>query len=550
MSETLGTVDPARSLEQGGSVASPDAAVDPSATHESSSPKISTGDTITILGKDNVLHQGIVVDFQTDVHGNVEKYVLRSMDQSDETRYIIAPEAVVAAKDFIEQNKGEYEKNFESNIASKKQELITDANKLAEMLYIRSGRVITPKNYTEAQIEEAANQYKEKLDRICTDYIDSLSESEREKNQIMLDQRFAEFKAEYKAEVSRRVTQLRAEKLESLGPFRKKMLEGWKKLSKMSRSDKKWKKLAGIGGKALVFAPIGVVGALLTPIVGGTAAVVGTVAGATAIARGVARYKLDQLSEESEMHENETTTASDETGVVDSDITSEPTVADTESDIDPESLEKAVQESHDRKKANQKRAVLALAVAATAFLGTRLVGEWISSSHTPTSKLDVNNEPQSNGGASVGENSEPAETPNADGTNAAEPTEPAEYPSSGGTDTAEPGGPNGGATDTGDGIPAPDQEPGADGSESDTPSLSNAQHEFAKSGAKYPWDAAAEVYGRENASDALFKAVKAAKEDGLNVKWHGSGENAWLSVKGNSNGGYVIKQLAQYMPKK
>lgn len=554
MSEKLSTAASTDNKEQDGLAPSPDEGVDQSGSNEVDSPEISTGNTITILGKDDVLHQGTVVDIQIDAQGNVEKYVLRSLDQSDEKRYIIAPEAVEAAKDFIEQNKDEFEDSFERRMASESEELKEDASKLAEMLYARSGRVITAKNYTKEQIDESANQYKEKLDSICVDYIESLPENDREQTKIILEQRFAEFKAAYKSEVSRRVTELRAEKLEALGPVRRKMLDGWKKLSQMSRSDKKWKKLAGIGGKMAVFAPIGVVGALLTPIVGGTAAVVGTVAAATAIARGVARFKLDQLSEESEIHESEAVPTSDETEAQETDASetaahNEPNTIDTEPLIDPESLEKAVQESHDRKKANQKRALLALAVAATAFLGTRLVGEWISggNNNASASNVDTGNEPQTGGTMPEVGDGEQVDDTNGDGTNAtepAEPAEPAEYPPAGGPDIDGP-------TDASDGTSAPtDQEAGDDGAEGDTPKLSSAQHEFAKSGAKYPWDAAADVYGRENASDALFKAVKAAKENGLDVKWHGSGENAWLSVKGNSNGGYVIKQLAQYMPKK
>ncbi|HPD98882.1 MAG TPA: hypothetical protein PKV52_01295 [Candidatus Saccharibacteria bacterium] len=541
MSETVNLETPPHNPEDSAGGVSPDEGVDQYGANEANSQEISIGNTITIL-VDEALHQGTVVDIRTDAHGNVEKYVVQRLDQSDENRYLIAPETVVA-ENFISTTKD----NFETRIATKSEELKDNADKLAEMLYARSGRVVTAKNYTKEQIDESAKEYKEKLDTICAEFIESFPEDQQEQAQIILNDRIAEFKAEYKTEVSRRVTQLRAEKLETLGPVRKKMLDGWKKLSQFSRSDKKWKKFAGIGGKAAVFAPIGVVGALLTPVVGGTAVAVGAVAGATAIARGVARFKLDQLSEESEMHETEAAaTDIDEEVEASSGVDSEPTAAATELPDDPESLEKAVQESHDRKKANQKRAALALAVAATAFIGTRLIGEWIHSSHTPAPKLEEGGETQPDNSLIDEKSGEPTDQPSA-----VAPTDPTETGGPDTGDTIETSGPDAGdTTETGGGTNAPDQETSDSGADSNAPNLTDAQHEFEKSGAKYPWDAAADVYGRENASDALFKAVKAANKDGLNVKWHGSGENAWISVKGNSNGGYVIKQLAQYMPKK
>jgi polyhydroxyalkanoate synthesis regulator phasin len=66
-------------------------------------------------------------------------------------------------------------------------------------------------------------------------------------------------------------------------------------------------------------------------------------------------------------------------------------------------------------------------------------------------------------------------------------------------------------------------------------------------GYNYPWDWAHDHWGN-GAGDALHRLGSIANSDGHNVKWHGSGENAWISVDGKSNAQYVIKVLGKYAP--
>lgn len=67
---------------------------------------------------------------------------------------------------------------------------------------------------------------------------------------------------------------------------------------------------------------------------------------------------------------------------------------------------------------------------------------------------------------------------------------------------------------------------------------------------RYPWNWAADVFGREDATPKLRDLVEAARADGIDIKWNGLGDgndkNNWISINGNSDSKFVIETLDQY----
>lgn len=81
-----------------------------------------------------------------------------------------------------------------------------------------------------------------------------------------------------------------------------------------------------------------------------------------------------------------------------------------------------------------------------------------------------------------------------------------------------------------------------------TSNLTSAQEKFAESSAKYPWDAAHDIYG-DKATDALKEAVDKAQAAGLDVDTFGEGKEWMIRVNGSWDTEDVVKVLAEYMPR-
>jgi len=82
----------------------------------------------------------------------------------------------------------------------------------------------------------------------------------------------------------------------------------------------------------------------------------------------------------------------------------------------------------------------------------------------------------------------------------------------------------------------------------DSSNLTSAQEKFAESSAKYPWDAAHDIYG-DKATDVLKEAVEKAQAAGVDIDTFGEGKQWMIRANGSWKTEDVVKALAEYMPR-